>query len=357
MTSFELRQHLDDLLSVIGIDHVLPKYIFILARGYEQISQELLELLYTRNRTLFSKKQQFTQEKFLEVRKQSDTFSPGHIFHEGITLMETLRRLGNAFEEAEDRAIRELTEQVESFYGAAERYARSGTDEAFASMLIEAGHLYPTMLTFRHLLHTLRQVISSSTEPEQGQAQLSLYFKHSRSFSAVVGKLASLERAYHELSRLAGITADGQTLTVEKLETGGSDKGGLWVSVVGSSRIIDVLGSLIGRYALFLFRRLSTAEPGTTISDRVLANQSLVNLMDEFERVGFREALADESSLQKAALLLRRDFVTLLAGEPAVQVNGEAFEVDEPAWPSYITESLRLLPKYNSVVHLNEQTG
>ncbi len=357
MTSFELREHLDEMLAVISIDRVLPKYIFILARGYQQISQELIELLYTRNRTLFSKKQQFTQDKFFEIRKQSDTFPLGHIFHEGITLMETLRRVQGAFEEVEDRAVRELTAQAESFYEAAERYARSGSDESFAALLIEAGHLYPTLITFRHLFFTMRQMLAQDEEVDRGKAQLSLFFKHSRSFGAVVGKLASLERAFLELCRLTDVPDDARTLQVVKIETGGPDTGGLWVSVVGEARIIDVLGALIGRYALFLFRRLAAADPETLISDRVLANQSLVNLMDELERVGFRALLSDESTLQKTALMLRRDFVTLLAGEPSVQVNGEPFEVDQPAWPAYITESLRLLPKYNAVVHLNEQAG
>jgi len=53
MTSFQIQTFLEDLLSELTIDRVLPKYIFILARGYQQITEGLSELIYTKNRTVF----------------------------------------------------------------------------------------------------------------------------------------------------------------------------------------------------------------------------------------------------------------------------------------------------------------
>ncbi|GIV60361.1 hypothetical protein GQ464_000430 [Rhodocaloribacter litoris] len=357
MTTIELRQHIDALLAALGNDRVLPRYIFILARGYQQLADELMELVHVRNRTQFFKKQQVTQDRFYDVRKQSDTFPPGHVFHEAIQLLELLERVRAAFATEEEQAIREVHALVERFYGAAEQYARSGNDEAFAALLTEASHLYPSLISMRRLLGTLRAVLFDEAEASGAEASLSVHFRHARTYGAVVEKLASLERAYLEICDAAEVSTEAYPLKIAKVETGGVERGGLWVVVRGEAHILDVLGSLIGRFALFLYRRLATGEGQVFISDRVLANQALVNLTDELERIGYRFGSREEARLQKTALLLRRDLVTLLAGEPSVRVNDQLFEVEAGAWPDYISESMQLLPKYNTVVHLSEQAG
>lgn len=355
MTTFELREHLDVLLSVINIDRVLPKYVFILSRGYLHIAGDLTELLYSRNRTIFSKKQQSALDTFHDVRKQSDKFPLGQIFHEAIQLQETLEALGTTFEPVGNAALLDMQGRVERFYRAFESFARMGDDKSFCQLMSESHHLYPTLMNTRQVASMLRDAVLR--EDGDGAGRLSLFFKHAASFAAVVDKLAALERGYLALATLMGVSVETYPLDVVKIETAGLETGGLWVLVQGHPRVMDVYGALLERFALFLYRRLAVGADGGTISDRVLASQSLVNLTDELERIGMRQLLREEARLQKTALTLRRDFVTLFAGSPSIRINETPFEVEPPAWDNYIAESLQLLPRYNTVVHLNEQAG
>jgi len=278
----------------------------------------------------------------------------GQIFHEAIEIQHTLDRLRSFFDGIEDRALTELYFQCERFYNAFELFARSSDDKTFAGLLLEANQIYPNLVMIRHVFSTFQQVLAQDKEMQPELNQLSLFFQQTKVYGTIVDKLASLERAYLEVCSLGDILAETFPLQVIKIETAAHDSGGLWICVRGEKRVIDVLGTLVGRFANFLFRRLSTGNNEVPISDRVLATQSLVNLTDELERGGFSNILDDEARLQKSALLIRRELVTLLAGEPVVKINGEQFQVDQPDRPNYITQSLRLLPQCNSAVQLNE---
>jgi len=352
MTSYELNQHMDTVLRAIGIDRVLTKYIFILARGYEHLTSELTELLYSRNRTLFSKKQQNSQDKFIEIRKQSETFPVGLIFHEAIQLKSELERLSGHFKEGTDKVFQDLALQVDQFYKAQEDYARNGDEHYFTMLMAEAKHLYSLISATRQAFSTLRNATMTTEEAKPDQQRFSMWFKYVDTFSTLVLKLGALERLYLEVCKLIRVGSDAYPLQVIKVETGS-----LWVCVEGHKRAIEMMGSLVERYTLFLYRRLASGEAAAAISDRVLATQSLVNLVDELERTSENGMVVEEAQLQKSALVLRRDLVALVAGEPSVRINEVPLSVDESVWSHFIQESLQLLPRYSPVVVLNEQVG
>ncbi len=357
MTTIELKKAISDVLSALSSERVLVKYLFILARGHQQLSDELLELVHLRNRTQFFKHQQGARDRFEEIRKQADTFPPGQVFHEAIRLLETLREVRTSFEGMDGRLLDDSATLAERFYKAAEEYARAGNDESFSALLIEAGHFYPSLVDLRQSLTMLRTLLFPEGDETEAGGSLSIVCPHTDTLDRMIEKLAAIERAYVEICQAANLREADHPLRVVRLETGGHGRGGLRVVVQGEARMVEVLGGLVGRFAQFLYRRLGIGDGEIYVSDRVLANQALVNLTDELERVGFRFGSGDEPRLQKAALLLRRDLVTLLAGEPTLRVNEQHFEVEETARTAYVTESMQLLPKYSTVVHLSEQTG
>ena len=190
MTSYQLREHLAKVLDLVGTDHTLVKYIFILSWGYDQIAGELSELLYLRNRTIFAKKQQNAQEKFFELRKQAESFPLGQIFHEAIKLQTELERLEDVFQHTQDKAIRETRSQVERFYKAFEEYAKDSTDQKFSDLMLEATQLNSFLSITRKVFSTIEQVLLPAASEAPEVARLALLFEQRQHFSILLQFIA-----------------------------------------------------------------------------------------------------------------------------------------------------------------------
>jgi hypothetical protein len=351
MTSYQLREHLSKVLELISTEHVLVKYIFILSWGYDQISEELSELLHLRNRAVFSKKQQVAQEKFFELRKQSESFPLGQIFHEAIQLQKELERLEEVFQHTQDKAIRELYAQVEHFYKAFESFAREATDQRFAELILEAAHLSTILASTRRVFSTIEQVLLPD-EPEAPDVdRLALLLEEEvASLPAIVEKLSALQASYEELCWLVDVSLEEYPLQVAKVEAPN-----LWVCIEGERRVIGIMSALVGRYAQFMYSRFGSDGTTSVVSERVISTQSLVNLTDELERAGFNEVVRHTDRLQKSALALRRDLTSLMAEQPTIRVNGQAYAVDESGWAEFMSESREFMPPMS--MHPLRETG
>ena len=337
MTSYALRQHLSDILAVLSIDHAITKFIFILSRGHDQISAELTELLHMKNRTLFSKKQQSSMEKFEELRKQSETFPLGQIFHEAIQLQNTLIQKEEIFGEAQDKSLRELRFQLERFYKSFEMFARNGNDQTFASLMVESAHLYTMMAALRKAFSTMEQVLLTDEGESPTRMRITMCFEHTRTIRPIVEKLGALDRCYQQICNLTGISLQAFPLELIKLEACA-----LYVCVEGERRAAGILSSVVERFVQFIYGRFASGEVQTPIADRVVSTQTLVTLSDELERAGFHQVLQDTARLQKAALNVRRDLAYLLLDEPAISINEREYVVDESVRARYLEESRQL---------------
>lgn len=342
MTSYQFNKHLDALVEATSTENVLTKYVFILARGYNQITADLTSVLHSRNRTMYSKRHQDTQERFFEFRKHAETFPMGQVFHEIIHIKQVLTEMQKDFAEESDAFIEAFRSQLDDFYAALEQCVRGGEDQAFVNLMMEAHHLYPMVTTARRLFGTVRHGLErrNPVEAHENEADLTLVFEEPQTYDAVVGKLAAVQHAYEELSRLAQISILDHPLRLLKVESGS-----LWVSVQGQAEVIRMLTSLIERFTTFLQHRFSIKGKAADISERVIATQSLINLADELEIAGVTGPLQDEVELKQAALVLRREFTTLLAGEPVVRINETLHEIEEKARDQYIEQTRRLLPQ------------
>jgi hypothetical protein len=344
MNAKELRQHLDTVLGVIGIDRVLTKYVFILARGYHFIAMEMYEVVYSKNRTIFSRKQVGAQEKFYEIRKQIETFPLGQIFHEAIQLVNTLDKLQDTFED--NRSFRELKTYVERFYKAFEAFARAGDDQVFAQMMIEANFLYSALSAMRQAFQSVFEEVSlPEARTEQGQARLELAFSQGRLLPTTVLRMVSVEQAYQTLCELAGVSLQTYPLRVVHMEN--TDE--LWLCAEGERHVMALLTSLMERYCQFLYRRLTLQDQSSAMADKVMATQSLVNLVDELERSPFQQKAPDEEALQQIALHLRKQFIGLVACEPLIRINGHTYAADEPTRDNFMAEGQGLLQRYHGL--------
>lgn len=359
MTTFQLRTQLDDLLGLVSPQRILMKYMQVLARGFEHISEVLSDQLHLTNRTLFSKKHIAARDATHELRKQTEAFPMGQIFHEAIELRSTLGAMRPVLSADAAGIVDQMQQHADAFYKAFERFARTGDDEAFVLLLHEARRAFGIFLTARQSFEAVRASLGDGRDAPvpPGRGRLSLWFEATASFDGVALKMPALDRAYGELCALTSTSSDAYPLELSKMESAGPQSSGLWLSVTGEAAVVSMLASLFGGYAQFLYRRFTAGDRIATASERVLSTQSLINLTDELERAGLSQVVHDDARMKDAALSLRREFVTLLLGEPAVHVNGRVYEVVEGERGRFIAESADLMPEPRRVVSLTRQAG
>ncbi|AEN72894.1 hypothetical protein Rhom172_0964 [Rhodothermus marinus SG0.5JP17-172] len=315
MTTYELTQHLHRLLRATDKDRHFVRYIFVLARAYDRLGIELMEGLTSRNRTLFSRKHHAVRDAFYEVRRQSETFSVGQIFHELIQLREEVRQLTAHFEGTgnEQEALQGFATDLHGFYEAFEQFVRSASDEAFGALMRAAHHLHLRLQMLRQVLRLICAALDSSTMPREGCQALTLLFEAGDDYARVLARLQALEAAYRELVELTGITEPA--LAVQRLEVDRRMR----LSVEGEARLIEVLTGLLERYVLFRTHLDGSADD--QVGYRVGATQSLINLVDALKQAGLTDMLDDEPRLKSCALELYRALEALVSDGALLQIN------------------------------------
>ncbi len=315
MTTYELTQHLRTLLCATDKDRHFVRYIFVLARAYDQLGVELMEGLTSRNRTLFSRKHHAVRDAFYEVRRQSETFPVGQIFHELIKLREEVRHLTAHFERAgsEQEALQGFAAELHGFYEAFEQFVRSASDEAFGALMRAAHHLHLRLQMVRQVLRLICAVLDNSRTPREGCQTLTLLFEVGNNYAQMLAHLQALEAAYRELVELTGIAEPA--LSVQRMEV---DRR-MQLIVEGEARLIAVLTGLLERYVLFRAHLNGSADD--QVGYRVGTTQSLINLVDALKQAGLTDMLDDEPRLKSCALELYRALEALVSGGALLQIN------------------------------------
>lgn len=327
MTTYELTQHLSTLLETTDKDRHFVRYVFVLARAYDRLGVELMEGLTSRNRTLFSRKHHAVRDAFYEVRRQSETFPVGQIFHELISLREKLSQLTQQFAETgqEREALQGFAAELHGFYEAFEQFVRSASDEAFGTLMRAAHHLHLRLQMLRQVLRLICTTLNAETAPQEGCQLLTLLFDGNGDYERLLVRLQALEAAYRHLVALTGITEPA--LTVQRLE---ADRR-MRISVEGEARLIAVLTSLLERYVLFRAHLNGAADD--EVGYRVGATQSLINLVDALKRAELTDILDDEPRLKACALELYRELEVLVSEGALLQIN----ERHLPGSPAYVS--------------------
>lgn len=339
MNLYRLQQHLGVVLQALDTDRDLIKFIFILARGYRQIVEALTGVVYEPNRTAFSRQQMEAQERFLEFRRHAERFSIGSIFHEIIQFKSDLQEVIDDGEEISESLLARLPDDIDDFYNALEQFVKTGKDDAFTGLMAEAHNLYPVLITARRSFKAVEE-LSFRQDPEISAPDLrdlKLGFERDVSYQRRVRKLTAAARVYELLMDLLPVDPEAYPLELIRLETGGKD-----LQIRGHQPTLDLYASLLRRFALFLYHRCSLAST-SSIPERVIATQSLINLADELELAGHADLASDERRLKHSALHLLQAFVVLLAGDPVIYIDERRLAVEDDAQERYIQLSQDLL--------------
>lgn len=345
MTSHELRQHVAAFQESAHPDRLFCKYIFILTRGYERIHEDLNESLTAKSRMLFHKRQQGAKDSLDELRKQTDAFPFGQIFHEVHELAQDLDALIDAFR-GDEEVFLKLKSDTLSFYKALERYVRIGADLEFVALIERAKHLYECLINARKTFQTIANALVISPTVATDQQSFSLAFERTTTYASVLEKLKALQTAYTELCDLKVVQAKEHDLSILKLEARP-----LWIFVEGNAQVIDMLATLFERFVTFWYRQFPSRHKLTLPSELVINTQSLIDLSDVLEKAGYTIPANQIDDIKRAALALQRAFLRLLAGEPTVHINDTEHAIETEARARYIHESIRYLDQAQGVVY------
>lgn len=350
MTTQQLRIELETLVDSLGTSRLLVKYVFVLARGREHLMNTLQPTVYGLNRGVYGRMQQEARDLFADIRRQSDQFPVGRLFQDLAEVRESVQHCESVLAGGEARILRQLDDQLGAFYTALEANA-GGDEKDFGELLDHARTLNPTLFIVRHSLAAVVGALGEDEACPRDRRRLHLQFPLCEGYTDVACKLPALERAYAELSALAGHAE--RDLEMVRLEA--SRDGGLDLVVDGAGGVMDMLVNLIDEIARFVYRRYDVGEIARRMPERVLATQVMVNLAAELTSTGLDSASTDDARLRDAAVILRRELATIIAGEPMVRVDGAEYGVDEDMRDAFRIESRAAFRDGTHVVTLNSR--
>lgn len=186
-----------------------------------------------------------------------------------------------------------------------------------------AGLLLVRQLRSQRLL-AKNLLLTSSTEtvPSEGHSQLDLSFPFVSQIREISDKLCALESLYSETAVLLGVSPAEYPLRVSRVESGS-----LWVRVFGESRVVTLLIKLIDSTLAFFYRSYTNEGQITRLNKSSDAVRLMLKLSAELKSEGI-DVEEFEDEIKKASVQLGKELNRLLAGEPAVIVNGISYSLD-----------------------------
>lgn len=215
-------------------------------------------------------------------------------------------------------------------------------------LMADAKAVSEALYSVRSLVALLSYKLEGDTEESSDRKELTLLFATSSESKDVINKLTVLGDMYNELCPFFGVSAAAYPLLVVRAETGS-----LWLKLIGESRVITLLISLIESAVGYLHRTYTQEGKIKSIPRQLETAESILNFTKKLEEAGVDTAEIKEN-VQKSVTILSSRLNDLLVGEPTVNVNGESFSVGDALEQRFLREGKRLLLEDG---HQNEETN
>jgi len=338
MLSLELSQVLQTILKATEeakAPHDLASY---LDEHYPTISNPAIAIL-SREVSQKSIEDRYNKLDALidEMMRKVLTEKPAQVL---VSLDRWMRHLGlandslhTAFNETEPKPLDSIIARVKHFHDMYENLLQSHTKRNLLYLVFSAHELVSTTQTAQVLLTSINDVLQVMPPFKEGFRDISLFFPTTPSVDNLIQKLSALEALYEELCRLLDVSTNEYPLEIIKVEAGS-----LWLKIFGESRVISLITKFVESTASYLYRNFTSEGKLTAIPQKVDVINSMLKLSDNLEQSGIDTSVLNEN-IQQSSIIVAQQLNQLLAGEPAVNVNGESYSVGDEWDKRFIKES------------------
>lgn len=181
------------------------------------------------------------------------------------------------------------------------------------------------------LINVISQQLEQGAEQDSSLKEISLFFEYSYTLKEVLVKLEAIQSLYSNLCHLMDVSEDDFPLKINMVETGS-----LLIKLLGESKIIELLLSLIKDYAGVFYKNNTQQGKIESIPRKLETIESAVKLKKILEENGIDTSKMSKN-IEECAYTVTEQLSVLLAGERIVRVNGEVISTTEKSVQKQLT--------------------
>lgn len=173
------------------------------------------------------------------------------------------------------------------------------------------------------VLSSARDAIGPQEVPRIQDSKISVVLPEHFSLKDFAERLLALQSIYSELCALFQVSEVDHPLRIGKVESGS-----LWALLFGNTRIVEMMASFIEKSASWVYRNYTTEGKLNGLPRKVEAIDALLELTKRMEESNLNVSEM-KPNIEKAALMLSKDLMTLIDGQPNITVNDEKLSLHD----------------------------
>lgn len=322
MTTFELLTRLEAIEKVFADSGEVDKWIEDLPKSFS-LSQALNFLISSESTEDAWKKLTSVNNSLTRIVGNVREMRAGKVF---VTLgrwMNELDQIGLGFDPELRGIVEELSADVRSLYDSYDSFVSAHGLQEAVELIESAKRLIKTKRVAVGLIVLTRSSLLPKPKIEEGNAAISLFLSAEATYESTLSKLSALYGMYSELCRLMDVSTSERPLHIVRIEAGS-----LWALLMGESRVVQLMTSLIESGVAYMHRNFTREGKVQVIPRNAEVINSLLSLSEKLEASGIDNTVLKEN-IQQSAVVLGKELNKLLLGEPVVKVDGRTHSIGD----------------------------
>ena len=321
MNVLNLRQSIDRFLEQFAASHVFTEGLSRLAK-YMEISSQYIDEIAIPDTGRISKAAGSFHQLFVNLPQVTVGIGNRQFFKGLESFQLALKTLQTGWG-ATGQPFEDLQQQIENFAELYDVYLGRQIPLNARNLLASAQRLSNQIPIFIELLSCAREAIGPQELPSSHDSKISVILPEHFSLKDFAERLLALQSIYSELCALFNVSEVDHPLRIGKVESGS-----LWALLFGNTRIVEMMASFIERSASWVYRNYTTEGKLNGLPRKVEAIDALLELTKRLEESNM-DVSGMKPNIEKAALMLSKDLMTLIDGQPNITVNDEKLSLHD----------------------------
>lgn len=259
-----------------------------------------------------------------ETKTIVSSANPRHLFRSLDEVKNSIRDMGKAGD-AEGSGFFNIENDLENFAESYAQYLSGGSVARSLSMLWSATVLNLKIKSYFETFNFFLSADEDRLVPGENERELLLWLPGYMDLKQFSQKLQAIQLLYTELCMIFSISESDYPLRLVRAKSGS-----LWVKVFGETRVIQMISEFIEKMAGWLYRNYTVEGKINSIPRKVEVIDSLLDLTAKLEAAGL-DVSEMRPNIEKSAVVVSRELVTLLENQSSVVINRININVDPGA--------------------------
>jgi len=212
--------------------------------------------------------------------------------------------------------------ELESFADNYDSYIAHQNPPLALTLLMAARDLGQSLSNLRGFLEYIQNNTTFSSEPDQGEEQLSLFLLNVYDLKDFTEKLSALTSIYTELCMLLKISSSSHPLRIGKIESGS-----WFVKVFGDIRVITLIVDFLKGCVDFIYRNYTTEGKMASIPKKIEALDDILKFSERLKESGV-DVTSMRDEIAKGGVTIANQLNILISGQQSVEINGQKLLIE-----------------------------